>query len=80
MNKILKWIVIGINLLVLYKAYEWYNNPTDLNSEPAIVFIGQLSTIILLFLEGKSENIKNKFKNFNTGYQKADRDINFGDK
>ena len=55
MNSFLKWILVVINVVMLYLAYKWYKQKEEL--EPLIVICGQAATLIGLLLEKQVSNI-----------------------
>lgn len=58
MNKILKIIVISLNIIILLVALYWLNNNNE--PEPLIVVIGQITVIISLVFENKASKIFTK--------------------
>ena len=57
MNKKLKTIIITLNFIMLIASIWWLNNKIE--PEPVIVFIGQISTLIILVFES---SITKKFE------------------
>lgn len=58
MNKTLKKILIGINILILFVAAYWiYTKKND--PEPIIVFLAQITTLLMLLFEN---SITRKFE------------------
>lgn len=58
MNKTLKFIIVLINLGMLYLAYEWSSKTND--NEPKIVFWGQILVILGLLCEQKVTKVFTK--------------------
>lgn len=59
MNSTLKYILIGLNLVMLIVAIIWYlENPQE--KEPVIIAIGQLATILALFLRIRHRKFSQK--------------------
>jgi hypothetical protein len=63
MNKIIKYIIIVLNVLVLIVAINWYFR--DKEFEPLIAVIGQFIALLVLFFEDKLSKVIN-IKNVNT--------------
>lgn len=58
MNKTLKTILIGINILILFVVAYWiYTKKND--PEPIAVFLAQITTLLMLLFEN---SITRKFK------------------
>lgn len=58
MNKILKIILILLNLIMLLIAIRWYADKKEL--EPSIAIFGQISSLFVLFFEKKAAKIITK--------------------
>lgn len=58
MNKVLKFIIVLINLGMLYLAYEWYLKTNE--NEPKIVILGQILAILGLLFEQKVTKVFTK--------------------
>lgn len=58
MNKTLKFIIVLINLVMLYIAYDWYCKTKE--NEPIIVILGQILAILGLLFEQKATKIFTK--------------------
>ncbi|WP_299440096.1 hypothetical protein [uncultured Aquimarina sp.] len=54
MKKSLKNILIFINLVILVLAAFWFYS--NKGYEPAIVFVGQLSSLVILAVEGRTKS------------------------
>jgi hypothetical protein len=55
MNKILKIILISINIAMLGIAISWYLENNE--KEPFIVGLGQIATLLILIFENKASKI-----------------------
>ena len=58
MNKVLKFIIVLINLGMLYLAYEWYLKTNEY--EPKIVILGQILAVLGLLFEQKVTEVFTK--------------------
>jgi len=58
MNKVLKFIIVLINLGMLYLAYEWYLKTNE--NEPKIVILGQILAVLGLLFEQKVAKVFTK--------------------
>lgn len=58
MNKVLKFIILLINLGMLYLAYEWYLKTNE--NEPKIVILGQILAVLGLLFEQKVAKVFTK--------------------
>ncbi|PKB17014.1 hypothetical protein [Flavobacterium sp. 5] len=74
MSKAVKTILIIINIVMILLSIKWYLK--NYEDEPLISALGQLSTLIVLLLEGKINSALKVNKNVRT---KLDMDVSKGD-